>query len=78
MTEKEAAVTVAVAVDAMDVMLQAMEAKTVAMEVVEETEIVATDDPPPRAASVPALCALAEQGEYQDVDDRQQPCWRHF
>jgi hypothetical protein len=79
-TEKVAAVTVAVVQEATEVMLQAMEAKTVAMEVVEETEIVATVDPPPppRAASVPAVCALAEQGEYQDVDDRQQPCWRHL
>ena len=78
MTEKVAAVTVAVAQEATEVMLQAMEAKTVAMEVVEETEIVATVDPPPRDASVPALCALTEQGECQVVDDSQQPCWRHF
>ena len=76
MTEKVAAVTVAK--EATEAMLQAKEAKTEAMEVVEETEIVATVDPQPRAASVPALCALAEQGGCQVVDDRQQPCWRHF
>ena len=78
MTEKVAAVTVAVAQEATEVMLQAMEAKTVAMEVVEETEIVATVDPPPRAASVPALCTLAEKGRGQVVVDSQRSCRRPF
>lgn len=80
MTGKVVAVTVATAEasEAWGAVLQTKEVKTAATEVAEEIEIVATVDPPPRAASVPALCTLAEKGRGQVVVDSQRSCRRPF